>query len=49
VRSILVGETAVATSPLGEPGAVAIVEDVGVADDSDDAVLVPSELIADIL
>jgi hypothetical protein len=45
-RLICVGETAVAISPVGAPGAVPVDDDVGVADTSDDAMLVPTEFIA---
>ena len=42
-------ETTLADSPVGTPGTPELDDDVGVANDSPDAELVPTEFIADIL
>jgi hypothetical protein len=47
-RLICVGDAFVAVKPVGVPGALADEEDVGVADDSDDVLPVPTVLIAEI-
>jgi len=41
-----VGDAGYATSPVGAPGFVPVDEEVGVADISEDAALVPIELTA---
>jgi hypothetical protein len=45
-RFTCVGDIEVAESPVGEPGNVPIDDTVGVTVTSDDAMLVPTELIA---